>query len=203
MNLKDYNYELILEYIETRNDELLTPELVDYLSMLEMIRSMHFRYKSKASIIHFLKGKPYELSAYQANKAFAEMMNLFFADDGITKDAWRNAYAGDLDKMAELILATYRSPADAEAYIKAKVAAAKMRQLDKEEPEKLPEELFNKPTKIYTLDPRMVGRDKVDRNLLAQQIDAMDVPISEKRRLRQEAMIDQIEFLDDGEEKDH
>jgi len=206
MGLKDYNYELVLEYIETGAKGELKPEQIEYITILEAMRAMYDRYENPASIKRFFTNKPYNLSPFQANKWFNEMINLFHQDNSVKKSAWRNLYAERLDNAAELIIATSTKPSDIEIYIKAVNSAGKMRGLDESDPPEIPKALFDKPTKIYSMNPEFVGRSKANRNILAQQIDNMELSSLEKSRLRQDAMVDEIEFLDgddDGEEIDN
>lgn len=203
MGVKDYNYELILEHIETGSKGSLAPEQIEYLKILDIMRTMHNRYENPASIKRFFTNEPYELSPFQANKWFNEMINLFYQDNSIKKSAWRNLYAEDLDKAAELVLKTSTCVADMKIYKELKVSAAEMRQLGESDPPEIPKALFDRPTKIYSMNPEFVGRSKANRNILAQQIDNMELSSLEKSKLKQDAMVDEIVFLEgdeDGEE---
>jgi len=109
----------------------------------------------------------------------------------------------ELNKAALVVLQNATSSKDLEVYGNLKTQAAKVKQLDKPDPAK-PLELDNKFIKVYDLDPTAVGLPVANRTSLAQQIDALDVPLREKNRLRQDAGIedaDIIDMLDDQEEK--
>ncbi len=204
MDVKDYNYEILLDYIETGAKGQLTDDMVEYLNILETMRSMYSKFDSPVFIKRFFTQKPYELSDYIANKRFNEMLNFFYSNNDIKKAAWRNAYAEKLDKAADLVMATAKNSQDLEVYQKLILSAAKMRALDQIDPPEIPKALYDKPTKIYTFDPRMIGREKVDRNVLAKQIDSLDIPVADKNRIKGDAMIQIIEFLEeDGEEEDN
>lgn len=61
-----------------------------------------------------------------------------------------------------------------------------------------------KPIKIYDLNPEAVGLSSANRQVLAAQIDSVDLPQTEKIRLKRDANIVDIDFeemLNDQEEK--
>jgi len=200
--LDDFNYEKILHFIETGAQGDLPDELIEYVRLLEIIRSMYDRYQSIPSIVNFLQKPPFGLSEYVAKKRFNEAINLFYADNEIKKQTWRNVYAARLDRAADLALLASTSVADLEVYKKIVDAAARMRQLDLQDDRELPPELFQRPFKIYTLDPEKIGRKRADRNLLAQQIDSLAIPEKEKDKARSDAMITDIELFADGDQED-
>lgn len=202
VNLDDFSYEKVLHFIETGAQGDLPDELIDYIRLLELIRSMYDRYQSISSIVNFLQQKPFGLSEYVAKKRFNEAINLFYADNDIKKQTWRNVYASRLDRAADLALKASTCVADLEIYKKIIDAAARMRQLDLQDEQELPPELFDKPFKIYTLDPEKIGRKRADRNLLAQQIDSLAIPEKEKDKAKSDAMITDIELFSDGNQED-
>ena len=110
----------------------------------------------------------------------------------------------NLMKAAQVVLQNATSSKDMEVYGNLTVQAAKIKQLDKPDPIK-PKEIDEKNIKLYDLDPGVVGLPSANRQLLAAQIDAMqDVPMREKRRLKRDANIIDVnieEMLDDQEEK--
>jgi len=168
------------------------------------MRSMYSRFDNPVYIKRFFTQKPYDLSPYIANKRFTEMLNFFYSNNEIKKAAWRNSYAEKLDKAADLVMATAKNSQDLEVYQKLILSAAKMRALDQIDPPEIPKALYDKPTKIYTLDPGMIGREKANRNELAAQIDSLDISVADKNRIKADAMIQQIEFLEeDGEEENN
>lgn len=203
VNLEDYKYEQILHFIESGAKGELSEDLVKYIQLLELIRSMYDKYQSESSIVNFLQKSPYNLSEFQAKKRFYEAINLFYADNNVKKQTWRNVYATRLDRAADLALKAATSVADLEVYKKIIDAAARMRQLDRQDEKEIPKELFDKPFKIYTLDPEKVGRKRADRNLLAQQIDSMEVSEKEKDKAKRDGLlVDAIEIFEDGDQEE-
>jgi hypothetical protein len=127
---------------------------------------------------------------------FDESINLFYSDDGIDKKAARNLIAEDLEQAAELCMAVAQSPKDLEIYKDLKLAAYKARQLDQPDPLEIPKELYEKPIKIYTLNPEQAKLPPIDRNDLAREIDALPENEADKQRWRQEGMVDDVDFIE-------
>ena len=75
-------------------------EIVDYLDLMDKIRGMHLRidrYGGKDAIVNHLM-KVEGLSRYLANKAYNQAMEYFYADNDISKEAWRNIIATNGEK---------------------------------------------------------------------------------------------------------
>ena len=73
---------------------------------------------------------------------------------------------------------------------------ARALQLDKEDPQKLPPEMYPRPFRLLSLDPEAVGLPAVNRQELARQIDGIVAPESVKRRLKMEAGITSMDIQD-------
>lgn len=202
VNLEDFKYEKILAFIESGAQGDLPDELIEYIQLLELIRSMYDRYKSIPAIVNYLQ-KVHKLSEFVSKKRVNESINLFYADNQVKKQTWRNVYASRLDRAADLALKASNSVADLEIYKKIIDAAARMRQLEREDEKELPKELFDKPFKIYTLNPERIGRKPADRNLLAQHIDNLSISEKEKDKIKADALLtDEIEFLSDADKEE-
>lgn len=109
----------------------------------------------------------------------------------------------NLMKAAQVVLQNAVSSKDMEVYGTLNIQAAKIKQLDKPDPVK-PKEIDDKPIKIYDLNPEAVGLSSANRQVLAAQIDSVDLPQTEKIRLKRDANIVDIDFeemLNDQEEK--
>jgi hypothetical protein len=194
-------YDALLAYIESGATGDLSEEMIEYVNLLELIRSMHMRYESRLTIIKFLQQPPYNLSEYVAVNRYSDAMNLFYLNADIKKQAWRNAYAEKLDRAADLVLKTATCSKDIDIYKNIIFAARDMRQLHIPEAEDIPEEFFRKPYKLYTLNPELVGKTRANRNLLAKHIDSLDIPEAEKVRVKSDAMIEDIEFMSADEDE--
>lgn len=202
MEIEDQKYDALLAFMETGASGDLPQEMVEYLGVLELIRGLHMRFSSRDSIVNLLQQPPYLLSRHLSLKYYSDAINFFYLDNQIKKQAWRNVYAEQLDRAAELILKTAKTSKDLDIFKNIKLAAATMRQLDTPEQDDIPEDFFKKPIKLYVLDPELVGRKRPNRNLLAKHIDSLDIPETDKERLKGDAMITDVEFILDEDEGD-
>ena len=195
MDIPDDKYDRLLAFIESGSKGDLPQDMIAYVELLDMIRGLHMRYKDRQGIVRFLQQPPYSLSYYLATLRYSEAINFFYLDHEISRQAWRNVSAEKLDRAADLVLKTATCAKDIDIYKNILYAAMEARQLSKEDAQDIPEDLFKKPVKIYTLDPDQIGRRKANRNLLARHIDSLDIPEAEKQRARSDAMIEDVEFL--------
>ena len=159
------------------------------------------RYENRMSIIKFIQGEPYGLSEYLATKYYSDAINFFYLDIKIKKQAWRNMIADDLSRSAALCLKTAKSSKDLDIYKNIKLAEYNARQLNEPEKEDIPDSFYKKPYKVYTLDSRKVGREPENRNVLAAHIDSLNIPEADKLRVKRDAMIEDVNFLEDYEDK--
>lgn len=197
MEFNEKMYDQLTVFIQNGSTNQMPAEMVDYLSMLELVRSLHFRFDSRDAIVKTLTKEPYNLSRYKAYEVYSDAVNFFYIDVKVTKEAFRNMYAEQLDRAADLVLKTSTGAKDMEIYKNIKMAAYNMRGLDKPDPQDIPKELFLKPNKIYVLDPELFGRPKANRRELAQHIDSLPIAETDKLRIKGDAMIEDIDFLED------
>ena len=97
-------------------------------------------------------------------------------------------------------------PKDFEIYGKLMKLSAEVRQLNLPDPPEVPKGTFDRPYKIYTLDPSLIGIEKPNRNELAKQIDAIvGATEAEKEKAKQDAAIVDViplnEILNEYEEE--
>jgi hypothetical protein len=181
----------------------LSDEERRYLDVLYLLNTLRRKY-GKENAILFIQHEPYNISYRRSRQMYDEAINLFFLDDGIDKQAHRNMLFENILAAANVIMATSKNAKDMEVYGDLIAKAYKIKGLDMPEPPKIPEGLYTKPIKIYSLDPKKIGLELADRNALADRIDDMNIPEREKSRLRQEASIENVDFmdlLDEQEEK--
>ena len=180
----------------------LTAEEQDYYNALYALVGIHRKY-GKDNAIAFLMHPPFNVERSRARRMYAEALNLFYLNDTVENDAYRNIIFDDLMKAALVVLQNATTSKDMEVYGNLKTQAAKIKQLDKPDPVRV-KQVDEKPVKVYDLDPAAVGLDAANRNTLGRQIDNMDLPEREKVRLKRDANIEDIDFeemLDDTEEK--
>lgn len=201
--LQDIPLEQIYDFIENGVREEAPPEIVDYLEAMDKVRGMALRldkWASKDAIINHLI-KIDGLSRYLASKLYDQTMEYFYADSRISKAAWRNIYAEQMQKVIAFAIATMENASDASKVVKMILEMGKMRQLDEPDKDELPEELFARPYKMYSLDAEYLGLPTIDRRKLAQKIDSWEeLSEPEKEILKREAQILPLNVFPDDDE---
>ncbi|EKB61402.1 hypothetical protein [Bergeyella zoohelcum] len=206
--LTDYNLEHLYEWIEEGQHGNVPETFVQYVNLLDKIRGMMLRhdiYGSKEAIIkHLITFEPdLKGNRLKANQFYNETVEYFYADTEISKGAWRNLYADDLDKAYNLALALAENTGDIEKATKIKERAAKMRGLDKEDPVQFPDEALQKPFKIYTMEmDKHFELPNEDRKAIELWIDenTKDLPAKAIERIKQEAQILPVKIFQDEED---
>jgi hypothetical protein len=202
-DFKKSHFDKLQDYIQAGSSLELTEEEQCYLDVLYLLNSLRRKY-GKENAIAFVQRPPYGLSYRRSRLMYDEAINLFYLDDGIEKQAHRNMLFEQLLSAAAIIMKTAETPKDLEIYGDLISRAHKIKGLDVPEAPKVPEALYAKPIKIYSLSPKAIGLTNADRNALAERIDALEVPEVEKRRFRQESGVEDVNFLemlDDQESK--
>lgn len=195
-------FDELQDYIQGGSKEELSATEQEYLDVLYLLNSLRRKY-GKENAIAFVQKPPLNIKYRRARLMYDEAINLFYADDGIDKKALRNLFYEEFNSAAQVVLLTAKDSRDMEVYGDLKMKAYKAKELDVAEPPKVPEELYKKPNKIYTLEPKHIKLERANRDLLAARIDNMEISNSEKTRLRMEAEIEDIDFLElfDEQEK--
>ena len=187
-------FDRLQDYLASGCTMELTGDEMDYYNALYALIGIQRKY-GKDNAISFLMHDPFQVKRARAREMYNEAINLFFANDSVENNAHRNMMFDNLQKAAQVVLMNAHS---------SKIQAAKIKQLDKPDPQKR-KEVNEKPIKIYMLDTQAVGMPQVNRQLLAEQIDSIpDIPEREKVRLKRDAQVidvDIIEMLDDQETK--
>lgn len=195
-------FDTLQDYIASGCTMELTADELDYCNALYALVGINRKY-GKDNAVAFLMHEPFNVERMRARKMYSEAINLFYLNDTIESNAHRNLMYDNLMKAAQVVLQNAVSSKDMEVYGNLNVQAAKIKQLDKPDPVK-PKEIDEKPIKIYDLNPEAVGLDAANRQILAAQIDSVDLPEREKVRLKRDANIVDIDFeemLNDQEEK--
>lgn len=196
-------FDRLQDYLASGCTMELTDDEMDYYNALYTLIGIQRKY-GKDNAISFLMHDPFQVKRARAREMYNEAINLFFANDSVENNAHRNMMYDNLQKAAQVVLMNAHSSKDMEVYGNLMIQAAKIKQLDKPDPQKR-KEVNEKPIKIYMLDTQAVGMPQVNRQLLAEQIDSIpDIPEREKVRLKRDAQVidvDIIEMLDDQETK--
>ena len=188
---------VLQQYINTGCTADMPEEILRYLNELELVRGLLLRYVAKENIIKLLKAAPYNLTDYSARQRFFDAIDLFYIYNEIKREAWRGLFAERLENIATTMLHASKSVRELKEAAMIFVEAAKMRGVFDPEPDSLPEELFVKPIRIYTIDITDLGHERVNRHELARMIDSYQIDEVTRQRLRQEAMVEPPRFLTD------
>jgi hypothetical protein len=202
-DFKKSHFERLQDYIQSGAKEELSEEETAYLDVLYLLNSMRRKY-GKENAIAFIQKPPYNIQYRRARNMYDEAINLFYADDTIERQAHKNMLFEELMSAAKVVLMTAETSKDMEVYGDLVAKAYKIKGLDQPEPPQIPEGIYKKNIKVYTLNPGHIKLEKVDRNALAERIDNMEIKENEKSRLRQEAGVSDIDFIelyDEQEEK--
>jgi len=185
MNYSEFDnlkYEQLQEYIFSGRKNDIPDALVKYLEVLELVRSMYDKYKSRHAIVRFLGLAPYNISEYRAQKIYADALNFFYSDNDVKKKAWSNITAEKLDKLAMLAIAND----DHECARRCFVDAAKLR-MDSDNEQAIPRELLDRRPIFYTIKPKDVGLPEPNRKKLREFIDALpDIPTDHRIMLHRD-----------------
>lgn len=204
MELEEVSLDVIYDFIENGDPENADSGVVDYLELMDKVRGMYLRFDrwgSKEAILKHLM-KVEKLSRYLASKLYNDTLEYFYCDNEISKDAWRNILADKMEKTINMAIMMIQDTSDADRVTKMIQRLAYLRRLDKDDPEELPEEWFQKPWKLYAMDAKFLGLPEVNRQELAKQIDTLP-ELSEKERelIKREAAVLPIKlFLDEQED---
>jgi hypothetical protein len=160
-----------------------------YMDVLELIRGMYSKYKSKQYIINQLKLEPYKLNERKAKQLFADTINYFYCDNDIKKEAWCNIYAEKLENAA---MVSWEMN-DMKTYKELIMEAAELRGCKKEDA--LEKEPYDDRPIIYIFDNKKMGLPEPNKRELKRMIDNMDITESQKRVIKRDAMItEDVEF---------
>lgn len=206
--MADYDFKRshflkLQDYIQSGSSIELSDEEQQYLDVLFLLNNLRRKY-GKENAIAFVQHAPYNINYRRSRQMYDEAINLFYLDDNVEKQAHRNVLFENLLQAAAVVMSTAKSPRDLEIYGDLISRAYKVKGLDEVEAPKVPEQLFAKPIKIYSLDPKKISLPMADRNALAERIDNMEIPEREKNRIRQEAGVENVDFmelLDEQEDK--
>lgn len=173
----------------------LTPGERRYFEMMELVRGLRARMMmpsgdrvvTKAGIIKLLKSDAYGLSDWMARQVYADSLNFFYSEEGVSPRAWANFYAERLDKLADLAVASGNTK-EARGHI---VEAAKLRGCYKDTAPSVPTELLDKhPIVIYAANPEDMGVSRADCDELEELIDSLpEMSDTRRNRVKEDAGI--------------
>lgn len=200
--IQDIELDDIYAFIDSKSNKI-PQEIADYLDLMDKIRGMHLRidrYGSKDAIVNHLI-KVEGLSRYLANKAYNQAMEYFYADKELSKEAWRNIIAGKMEKNIAIAQQLIKDPTDAAKVNKMYIELATLLGLDQPDEEELPPGVYDKPTKIYTLNMEDLGKKPQSKKELTDFIRSLpEIPEKVKEMAMQEAMLKEITIFPEANE---
>ncbi|NQY31157.1 MAG: hypothetical protein HRT69_17035 [Flavobacteriaceae bacterium] len=179
--------EMLQDWLDTGSSSVLPNEIVEYLQQLDVVRGWFNAQKPKNSILKLLQVHYPRLTGVTAKSRYNDALNYFWLDNQVKKESWRNIYADLLDELRKATIMSAKSPQDYKIAKEMIMDAAKVRGVFDPKEKELPQELFDKPIKIYTMVPEDVGLESANRNLLAQQIEMFALEESQKLEIKKDA----------------
>lgn len=184
--------ERLNDYIQSGGNLDVSVEEQLYIDALLFMRDMDNMYGRRATVDFFVKH--FKLKHQRASEMYDEAVALFYGDRKINKKALRHKFAEKLEQAANVVANNAETSRDWEVFGNLMKQAATLLELDKPDAEKLPPGAYLKPVNVYTLNPELVGLPSINRNTLAAEIDSLEQPEAVKKSLRQDALIDDIDF---------
>lgn len=200
---KEGAFERIQEYIASGSKGDLSDKERVYIDLLTLVYSLDAQY-GKRRTVRFLTSEPFGLPYQRAADIYSEAMELFYCNRKVSKDALRNKMADQFDTL--YVAARDAAKTSKDYAVAADILANKARalQLDRDDPAKLPAEVYQPMFRLLSATPESIGLPAANRDELERQIDTVVAPESVKRRLRTDAGIvdlDIVKYLEDAKEE--
>ena len=195
MNFSESHFDKLQDYAQKGFKGNLSEEEQAYYNALLATLGVYRKY-GRQGAIRMLMVEPFSCSRRVATRMFDESINLFYADDSVERQAWRNLMFEEMRNAALTILKTEGiTPDDLETYRRLMESAYKFKQLDAPDPEEpdKPEER-QKEIKIFELDGKRLGLPVINRDEVASLIDNLDILERDKERLKTDAGISPIDI---------
>lgn len=198
--LEGLHYGILEKWIANGKVDTLPEGMEEYMNHLTAVLGFHNRSFSKSQIIKRLQAS-FNLSYSQAKTRFVDALNYFYLDQDIKHEAFMSIVADKLISIGNTIIQSAKSPEELILAVKPFKEAALIREKIKPT-ESIPEELFQRPNKLYTINlPDLGEHDPINRNLLAKMIDEMsELDEAEKLRIKQDASIEPKKLFDFNDE---
>ena len=200
---KEGAFERIQEYIASGSKGDLSDKERVYIDLLTLIYSLDGQY-GKRRTVRFLTSEPFGLPYQRAADIYSEAMELFYCNRKVSKEAMRNKMADQFDTL--YVAARDAAKTSKDYAVAADILANKARalQLDRDDPAKLPAEIYQPMFRLLSATPESIGLPAANRDELERQIETVVAPEAVKRRLRTDAGIvdlDIVKYLEDAKEE--
>lgn len=200
---KEGAFERIQEYIASGSKGDLSDKERVYIDLLTLVYSLDGQY-GKRRTVRFLTSEPFGLPYQRAADIYSEAMELFYCNRKVSKDALRNKMADQFDTLYVAARDAAKTSKDYAVAADILVNKARALQLDRDDPAKLPAEVYQPMFRLLSATPESIGLPAANRDELERQIDTVVAPEAVKRRLRTDAGItdlDIVKYLEDAKEE--
>lgn len=202
MKFDNSYYDKLQDYIQSGCELELNQDELDYYNALYAMLGIYRKY-GRQNAINMMINPPFSTSRRIAGRMMDETINLFYLNDNVEREAYRNMIFNNLDNAAKVVLRTAKGVESMEIYGKLMMQAYKVKGLD--QPDEKKESVHeDKEIKIYSLNPQSVGIPSINRDEIAGIIDNLKVAEKDRTRIRQDANIQDIDFeeiIDDTKDK--
>ncbi|MDD7454958.1 MAG: hypothetical protein PUK70_01710 [Bacteroidales bacterium] len=201
---KEGSFEKIRDYIASGSKGTLSGKEQLYINLLNLVYSLDGQY-GKRRTIKFLTSPPMKMTFEHASTIYSEATELFYCNRNVSKEAMRNKIADQFDSLYVAARNAAETSKDYEIAASILAEKAKVLRLDKEDPEKLPPEVYLRSYRVLSLTPKAIGLPEANRSELAKQIDSFIAPEAIKERLRMDAGVkdmDVVKLLDNAEQEE-
>lgn len=184
----------IQQYIDKGCPADLSTQEQLYLDALQMIYSLVIKFGNRKTI-KLLSKPPYNLTYDRAKNLLSESIEMFAAGRRTSKEAMRQHMAETYDTLYHAILDSAKAPQDYALAASILDKKAKMLQLDQPDVEMLQPTEYARTYRVLSLTTETLGLPMANRDELAAQIDALEIPDQDKRRLRMEASVVDMDIV--------
>lgn len=192
-------FQTVQKYLtEGKTGDLSSKEQM-YLEMLQIIYSFNNKLGDRRTL-RLLTQEPYKMEYNRARDMMAEAVELFNGGRRASKEAMRYHIAETYDNLYHAIKDTAKTPQELALAAQMLDRKVKILRLDEPDPEILPPEQYMKTFRVLSLTTECLGLPAVNRDEVAAQIDALEIPEPEKKRIRMEAGVvdmDIVKVLED------
>lgn len=204
-NYAESHFLALQDYIAEGSKTILTPEQQEYMDLLYAAVGMIRKYGRENTIAWLMKER--ECSHFVAHRIFEETVNLFYADDKVTQNAWRNLLFQKLMEVAHIMEGQFFIEPDEEddpdgkpsrkkptakeydAYAKLIGQAAKIKRLDQADP--MPRmAIQNNQVNYYGSNPSDAQMPDTNRQVIASEVDRFLEQKGIKKSVRDGLMMD-------------
>lgn len=205
--LIDYDLTDLYEWVEAGQPGNVPEEFAEYVNMLDKIRGMLNRidkYGSNEVIVNHLITFEESLKGNRsrAMELINESIEYFYTSKSLSKKGWCLWYATQLEKAYNFAISVAKTDAGAEKASKILERAGKFREMAESTELKLPDDMFKKPYKIYSMDMNLFDRPNEDRVEIEQWLDEnfKEIPLKALDTIKEEALVKPLKIFRNEED---